>query len=79
MYFHINQQILIYIRSEREIKKNKVVKTIEIEFTLLGKKKELVSFVLTSFASNKIGKNIIYTILRVNNRIKKNYQVKTNV
>lgn len=38
--------MLIYIRGERGVGKNKVVKIIKIEFTLLGRKKELVILLL---------------------------------
>ena len=79
MYLYIDQQMLIYIRIEGRVEKNRVVKAIEIKFTLLGKRKKLVISALTSFAANEIGKNIVYTTLKVSNRIKKNHWVKISV
>ena len=69
--------MLIYVRGKRGVEKKKVVKLIKIEFTLFDKKKKLVLFAFTNFAANKIGRSTIYTAIRVDNRAKKNYQVKT--
>lgn len=78
MYLHIDQQILIYIKDEGIIGKNRVVKAIKIGFTLLENWKKLMIFALTDFIANEIGGSIVYTILKVSNRAKKNYQVKIN-
>lgn len=50
-----------------------------MEFTLLNKKKELVISTLISSTTNGITRSIVYITLRVNNRAKKNYQVKNSV
>lgn len=49
------------------------VKAIKIRFTLLSKKNQLVIFTFISFEINKIGKNIVYIALKINNNSKKNY------
>lgn len=73
MFFDIDQQLLIYIRDERSIKKNKIVNTIEIRFFLFGKRKKLVISISIGFAINSIDKNIIHIAFGVNNRIRKKY------
>lgn len=78
MYFYIDYQILIYVKVERKVENSKVIKAIKIRFTLLSKKKELVISTLTDSIIYRIGISIIHIILRVSNKIKKNYQVKTN-
>lgn len=42
-----------------------------MSFTLLSKKIELVTFAPTNSAANSINESIIYTIFRINNRVKK--------
>lgn len=59
--------MLIYIKGEKEVKKNRVVKIIEIVFILLSGKNELVIFVLITFTVNSIIGSTVYTILKVNN------------
>lgn len=61
IYLNLNQQLLIYIRDKEEVEKSKVVKVIEMGFTLLGRKNKLVVF------ANGIGRSIIYIILGINN------------
>lgn len=48
-------------------------------FTLFDRKKELVIFTFICFVPNGYGASIVYTALGVNNRVKKNYQVKNSV
>lgn len=55
------------------------MKNIKISFVLLGRKNEVVIFVLTSSVTNGIDRNMIYTILEINNQVKKNYQAKNNI
>ena len=49
-----------------------------MRFTLLDKKKELISTITDSVA-NGTGKDTVYTVLIVNNRVIKDYQVKSNM
>lgn len=49
------------------------MKTIKMEFILLGKRKELVISLHISSIANFISRNIIHTILEINNRARKNY------
>lgn len=79
MFFDIDKQQLIYVKGERKVGKSRVVKAIEIEFTLLGRKKRLVISTLIDFVINSDCKSIVYIVLRVNNKVKKNYQVKNNM
>lgn len=73
MYFSIDQQMLIYIRDKIRIRKSRVIKAIEIWFTLFGKMKELSIFAFTGYAINEISESIVYTTLRVSNKAKKNH------
>lgn len=52
---------------------------IEMRFTLLGKKNELMIFAPTNFIGNNLSKNIVHIALKVNNRAEKNYQAKNNI
>lgn len=67
IYLNSDQELLIYIYVEGKVGKNKVVKAIEIGFTVFDKKNELVIFALTSSTANGISENIIHTTLEVNN------------
>lgn len=78
IYLNWDQQLLIYIRDKGEIEKNRILKAIKMSFTLLSKRKKLVISAPIAFAANSIRRNIVYTTLRVNNRARKNYQVKIN-
>lgn len=78
IYLDLDQQLLIYIKSKEEVGKNKVVKTIEIGFILLGRRKKLIISALTGFITNGINKSMVYTALKVNNWMGKNYRVKIN-
>ena len=71
--------MLIYIRRKRRARKNRVIKAIEILFTLLGKKKDLVISALTSFAVDEISRSTVHTAIGVNNRVRKNHEIKTSV
>lgn len=73
IYFDIDQQLLIYIKSRGGVRKSRVIKAIKIDFTLLGKRKKLVISALISSLANGIDGSIVYTALRVNNWVKKNY------
>lgn len=61
MFFHIDQQKLIYIKGKREVEKSRIVKAIKIRFTLLGKKKKLIICAPTSSAANDVDGNIVHT------------------
>ncbi len=78
MYLDSDQQLLIYVRGEGAVGKSRVVKAIEMGFTLLGRRKELVISAPTGSAANVIGRSTVHTALGVNNRAGKNYQVKIN-
>lgn len=79
MFFDIDQQLLIYIRDEKSIKKNKIINTIEMGFFLLGKRKKLPISTSISFAINDINKNTIHIAFEINNRVKKNSSSKIRV
>lgn len=67
MYFDSNQQLLIYVKSEERIGKNRVIKGIEIGFTLFIKRKKLVISMPNKSAVNDICLSMVYTVLGVNN------------
>lgn len=70
--------MLIYIKDEWGVGKSRVIKAIEMGFTLLSRRKELVISTPTSFAANRIGGSTVHTTLGVSNKARKNYQVKTS-
>lgn len=72
-YLDLDLQLLIYIRVETGIKKSRVIKVIEMKFTLYIKKRELVIFIYINFVANSLVKNIVYIILKVYNKAKKIY------
>lgn len=71
--------MLIYIKGERRVGKNRIVKPIEMRFILLGKRKKLLISAPTDSTANKISGNTVHTALEVSNRARKNYKVKTRV
>lgn len=64
------------MKGEKEVRKSKIIKIIEISF-ILFKKKKLVIFVLIGFIANNINRSIVYISLKINNQIKKNYKSKS--
>lgn len=79
IYFYINQKISSYIKSERKVRKIRVIKAIKIKFTLFNIEKKLVIYIFTGFIRNKIDKNTVYSTLRIDNKSRKNEQVKMNI
>lgn len=79
IFFYIDQQQFIYIKGEKRVRKSRVIKAIEMRFTILSKKKELVISAPTSLVANGVNRSTVYAALRVNNKAKKNYQVKDTV
>lgn len=73
MFFDLDQQLLVYIRGEGGIGKSRVVNAIQIDYFLYSKRREFVISASTNSAANSIGKSIVYTTLKVNNRAGKNY------
>lgn len=49
-----------------KVRKNKVIKVIQISFTHLDRREKLVIFAPASFVINDIEKNIVYSTLEVN-------------
>lgn len=78
MYLDSGQQFLIYVKDEGGVRKKRVVKAIEMGFALLSRRNELVISALTGSTANSISRSTIPTALEVNNRARKNYQVKIN-
>ena len=63
---------------KKEVRKSKFVKAINIEFIIFGIKTVLMTFVFTSFVSNRTGNYIAYNTLEANKKKRKNYQIKTS-
>lgn len=76
MFLDLDQQLLVYIRGEGGVRKSRVVNTIQMGFSLLGRKKELVISAPTGSTANRIGGSTVDTALGINNRAGKNYQYK---
>lgn len=76
MFLNLNQQLLVYIRVEKGIKKSKVVNAISIGFILLDRETKLVISVPINSTANGIGGITVYITLRVNSKVGKNNQYK---
>lgn len=74
----MNQQLLIYGKSKGGVRKNKVMKAIKMEFTLLERRNELVISIFTSSVVNKIGQSKIHTAIGVNTWVEKTHKLKVN-
>ena len=59
-------QLLLYIRGERSIGKSSVIHALEMEFTLLERKSELMFATPIGCAAEGIRGNTVYTILSIN-------------
>lgn len=78
IFFYKDQQHLIYVKGERDIRKRRIVKAIKMKFILLGRSKKLAIFAPTILTANGVGGSTVHTTLGVNNRVKKNNQVKNS-
>lgn len=58
-------QLLLYIRGQRRIRKNCVIYALKMEFTLLDKRNELMLSAPTRCAAEGIGRNTVHTALNI--------------
>lgn len=70
--------MLIYIRGEEGVGKSKVVNIIEMDFSLLSRRKEFVISLPTGSIANDIDGGTLHTTLGINTGAEKNYQYKIN-
>lgn len=63
MFLDVDKQLFIYIKIEGDVRKSRIINTIEIDFSLFGKRKKTVIFTFTDFAANDIDESSIHTIL----------------
>lgn len=56
IYLNLNQLLLIYIRGEKEVRKSRIIKIIEIDFVLLSRKNKLVISAFTNSTRNDINR-----------------------
>lgn len=73
MFLNLFQQLLIYIRDKKGVRKSKVVNAIQISFTLFNRKTKLVISVSINFVANGISGNTVYITFTINSRVEKNY------
>lgn len=59
-------QMLLYVKSEGGVDKNRIIKALQIRVTLLNKQEELVITVPTRCAAESIGGNTVHTALNIN-------------
>lgn len=63
---------MIYIRVEGGVGRSRIVKAIEMRFTLLKRRKKLIIFAATGFTANDVSRSTVHTTLKVSNRARKN-------
>lgn len=73
MFWDSDQQLLVYIKSEEDVRKSRVINTIQMGIILLGRRIELVISMPINITANSIHQSIIHTALGINSRLKKNY------
>lgn len=61
-------QLLLYVRGERDMRKSRVINVLEMGFALLDTRNELVLSAPTGCAAESIGGSIIHTALSINTR-----------
>lgn len=61
-------QLLLYVKGKGEIGKNRVIYTLEMSFTLLNKRNELMISALIECAAESIRGSIVYTALSISTR-----------
>lgn len=75
---HADDQLLLYVRGEGGVGKSRVVQALELDFTLLSRRKELVISAPTGSVADGIRGSTIYTALGINTRAGKVFVVKAN-
>lgn len=58
-------QLLLYVKVEKRVKKIREIHILEMDFTLLNKKNGLMISVLTGCAVEGIGKSMVYIALSI--------------
>lgn len=66
MFLNFDQQLLIYIRDEEDVRKSTLINIIEMSFSLLSRMTELIISAPTCSAANGIGESIMYTTFQFN-------------
>ena len=70
MYENRKNQLLLYVRDESEIDKNRIVRILKIEFDLLKKRNEFVFTISIDCAIDNIDESIIHTSLNITTKDK---------
>lgn len=73
MFLNLDQQLLVYIKVKRDIRKSRVINTIQIGIFLFSRMKKLMMFSLLGSRANDIIENIVHTTHAINNMAKKNH------
>lgn len=68
-YRHRNNQLLLYVREEKKVRKNRVIKAIYLKFSFLKRQTKLLIAAPTSAVVANIDRAIIYKILSINEYI----------
>ena len=68
---HRSDQLLLYVKGERRVGKNEIVKAINLGFSFLKRWKELFIAAPTGAAAANIGSATIYGALSIDDRIQK--------
>lgn len=79
MQIAIKDQLLLYIRDKNNIGKSSVIPALKIGFIFLDRLKKLVISTPMRCTIDSIRENIIYIILGINTRFRKNFIIKANM
>ena len=74
----IEDQLLLYIKSEGGVGKSRVVQALELGFIFLGRQVKLVISTPTGYAVDGIGGSTIHTALEIHIRVGKSFVIKIN-
>ena len=70
MYESRKNQLLLYVKNESDVDKNRIIRTLEVEFDLLKKRNELMFIASIDCAIDNINESTIYTSLNITTRNK---------
>lgn len=65
MFLNLDKQLLLYVKSKDRTKKNRVINTIKMGFTLFSRRRKLVISTPTNFIANDIIKSTVYTVIGI--------------
>lgn len=79
LYIIREDQLLLYIRGEEKIGKSYIIHVLEMGFTLLDRKNELMLSISIGYAAKDIRRNIVYITLSINTYNVKSLSINVNM